>query len=38
VLFFLPVMRELAMWTGCIDARRAVAEKVLKQVGSGFRV
>ena len=29
VLFRLPVVRELCLWTGCVDARRSVAQKVL---------
>lgn len=24
-------MRELSLWSGCVDARRSVAEKLLKQ-------
>lgn len=30
VIFRLPLVREFALWTGCIDARRAVASKALR--------
>jgi len=30
VLFRLPIVRELTLWTGCIDARRSVAESALR--------
>lgn len=30
VLFRLPVVRELCLWTGCVDAGRKTAEKMLK--------
>eukprot|EP00957_Ditylum_brightwellii_P108809 8300098-Ditylum_brightwellii.AAC.1 len=29
ILFRLPLVRELSLWTGCIDARRNVAEHAL---------
>lgn len=31
VLFRLPIAREICLWTRCIDARRDVAEQVLKE-------
>jgi 1-acyl-sn-glycerol-3-phosphate acyltransferase len=36
VLFRLPFVRELSLWTGCIDARRSVAEASLKRGDSLF--
>jgi len=31
VLFLLPIVREICLWTRCIDARRSVAEKALQK-------
>lgn len=37
VLFRLPIVREIALWTGCVDARRSVADSLLKR-GYSFLV
>lgn len=29
VLYYIPVVREMTLWSGCIDARRSVAEKAI---------
>jgi len=31
VLFRLPLLREICLWTSCVDARRSVAEKLLRR-------
>lgn len=36
ILFRLPFIRELSLWTGCIDARRQVAEESLQRGESVF--
>ena len=38
VLFYIPMVRELALWTRCIDARKSVATKALKKKHSFLAV